>query len=411
MKYPSDNAASPARRVLGRRQFTLGLTSAALGVTLLPGCGGGDDDDDDNLADHTVYVMTNAAANNQILAYRRQGGGTLSQIGVYSTGGDGLGSTEISPVTPQDGIDVLASQGAIQFTPDRRFLLAVNAGSNTVASFRVDSEGALERVDVESSGGLQPNAIAALNGLAYVNNVGGPEDGYHGHISGFIIGADGALTPLSGSMRDLSDATAQASALSFSPDGDWLVVSELVTDRITVFPVNADGTLGDATVNESSGAGPFGSVFLAGGQLIVTEAQVPGVPGSVSSYSVGSTGELTPISASISNGQGATCWTMLSPDGRRLYTSNTATGTVSYYAVGTDGTLTLQLSAASSLEGPSSGPIDGGVSEDGKYLYVLDSGIGAITALRINDDGSLTKIQTVTGGGLPTLGAQGLLVR
>ena len=102
---------------------------------------------------------------------------------------------------------------------------------------------------------------------------------------------------------------------------------------------------------------------------------------------------------------------MLSPDGRRLYTSNTGTGTLSYYAVGTDGTLTLANSAASSLEGPTSGPIDGGISEDGKYLYVLDSGLGAITALRINDDGSLTKIQTVTGGGLPTLGAQGLLVR
>jgi DNA-binding beta-propeller fold protein YncE len=102
---------------------------------------------------------------------------------------------------------------------------------------------------------------------------------------------------------------------------------------------------------------------------------------------------------------------MLSPDGRRLYTPNTATGTLSYYGVGTDGTLTLQTSAASSLEGPTSGPIDGGISEDGKYLYVLDSGLGAITALRINDDASLTKIQTVSGGGLPMLGAQGLVVR
>jgi 6-phosphogluconolactonase len=405
------NAPVFVRRVLGRRQFTLGLAGATLGMTLLPGCGGGDDDDDDDdLADHTVYVMTNAATNNQILAYRRQEGGTLAQFGVYSTGGDGLGSTEISPATPQDGIDVLASQGAIGFTPDKRFLLAVNAGSNTVASFRIDSDGALERVDVEATG-ARPNAVAALNGLAYVSSVGTAADDYEAQITGFIIGADGALTPLSNSSRELSDESAQPSALSFSRDGKWLAVSELVSNMITLFPVNADGTLGTGMANESSGAGPFGSVFLAGGQLIVTEAQMPGVPGSVSSYSVSSTGVLTPISASISNGQGATCWTMLSPDGRRLYTSNTATGTLSYYGVGTDGTLTLQTSAASSLEGPTSGPIDGGISEDGKYLYVLDSGLGAITALRINDDASLTKIQTATGGGLPTLGAQGLLVR
>ena len=404
------NALVITRRALGRRQFTLGLASA-LGMTLLPGCGGGDDDDDEDLADHTVYVMTNAASNNQILAYRRETGGTLTQMGAYSTGGNGLGSTEISPVTPQDGIDVLASQGAIRFTPDKRFLLAVNAGSNTVASFRIGSDGALERVDVESTIGMRPNALAALNGLAYVSYVGTAADDYEAQITGFVIGADGALTPLSNSTRELSDETAQPSALSFSADGKWLAVSELVTNRITLYPVNADGTLGTGVANDSSGAGPFGSVFLSGGQLIVAEAQMPGVPGSVSSYSVSSTGVLTPISASISNGQGATCWTLLSPDGRRLYTSNTATGTLSYYGVGTDGTLTLQTSAASSLEGPTSGPIDGGVSEDGKYLYVLDSGIGAITALRINDDGSLTKVQTVTGGGLPTLGAQGLLVR
>lgn len=405
------NAPLFARHLPGRRQFTFGLAGAALGLGMLPGCGGGDDNKDEDLADHTVYAMTNAAANNQILAYRRETGGTLSLIGAYATGGDGLGSTEISPVTPQDGIDVLASQGALRFTPDKRFLLAVNAGSNTVTSFRVDKDGVLVRIDVESSGGMRPNALAATNGLVYVSYVGTAADDYEAHVTGFVLGADGALTPLAASTRELSDESAQPSALSFSPDGKWLAVSELVTDRITLYPVNADGTLGTAVANDSSGAGPFGSVFLAGGQLIVTEAQMPGVPGSVSSYSVSSTGVLTPISASISNGQGATCWTMLSPDGHRLYTSNTATGTLSYYGVGNDGTLTLQTSAVSSLEGPASGPIDGGISEDGKYLYVLDSGIGAISALRINDDGSLSKVQTVTGGGLPTLGAQGLLVR
>jgi hypothetical protein len=43
--------------------------------------------------------------------------------------------------------------------------------------------------------------------------------------------------------------------------------------------------------------------------------------------------------------------------------------------------------------------------------HALDSGIGAITAWRIESDGSLTKILTVTGQGIPTLGAEGLVAR
>jgi 6-phosphogluconolactonase len=397
--------------MLRRRRFTLGLAAAGIGLGLGPlaGCGGGDDDVD--LAGRTVYVMTNTASNNQILAFRRNTDGTLTHFGNYATTGNGLGSTEISPATPQDGIDVLASQGAIRLTPDKRFLLAVNAGSSTVTSFRVDADGVLTRIDTKPSGGLQPNAIGVRNGLVYVSNVGAASNAYDSNITGFTLGSDGSLTALAASTRDLSTEDAQPSNLSFSGDGSWLAVSELTTNRIDLFPVNADGTLGTPTVNASVGAGPFGAVFLSGGELVVTEAQMPGVPGSVSSYSVSSTGVLTPISSSVPNGQGATCWTIISPDQSRLYTSNTATGTLSYYQLGADGTLTLRASVASALEGPTSGPVDGGISEDGAYLYVLDSGMGAITALRIASDGTLTKIQTVTGQGVPSLGAQGLIVR
>jgi 6-phosphogluconolactonase (cycloisomerase 2 family) len=389
------------------RAFLLaGVVASAVGA-----CGG--DGDDGGLADRVVYTMTNATAGNDVLAFRRNDDGTLTKLGTYATGGNGIGSAEISPATPQDGIDVLASQGSLRLTPDKRFLLAVNTGSNTVSSFRVDRDGVLARVDVEPSGGLQPNAIGARNDIVYVANVGAPVNGFTSNITGFTLGGDGTLTPIASSTRSLSTATAQPANLAFSPDGTLLAVSELTTNRITMFPVAANGTLNAAVVNASSGGGPFGAAFIGSGagRLIVAEAQMPGVPGSASSYSVAASGALTPVSASLSSGQMATCWTILTPDQRRLYTSNTGSGNLSSYQIANDATLTLQQAVASPLEGAMSGPVDGGVSETGGELYVLDSGAGAITAHRIAADGSLTKIQTVSGQGIPALGAAGLVVR
>jgi len=126
---------------------------------LITGCGGSDDDaPPPNLAARTVYTMTNAATGNEVIAFRRADDGTLTRIAAYATGGNGLGSTEISPATPQDGVDVLASQGSLLFTASKR---AVNAASHSVSSFLVAGDGTLTRADVKPSGGRQSNAIGA----------------------------------------------------------------------------------------------------------------------------------------------------------------------------------------------------------------------------------------------------------
>lgn len=72
-----------------------------------------------------------------------------------------------------------------------------------------------------------------------------------------------------------------------------------------------------------------------------------------------------------------------------------------------DASLTLLQAGRDAARWPTSAVINGATSEDGKYVYALDSCIGAITVLRIESDGNLTKIQTVTGKGVPTLGAEG----
>src|SRR5260370_23022790 len=74
-----------------------------------------------------VYAMTNTAAGNSILIFNRAANGALANAGSVATGGAGKGSG-------------LGSQGALTLTPDQRWLLAVNAGTNdiTVCSVTAD---------------------------------------------------------------------------------------------------------------------------------------------------------------------------------------------------------------------------------------------------------------------------------
>ncbi len=378
----------------------------AIGILplLLAACGG---DESVTLADHTVYAASNAATGNQIVAFRRADDGTLTRLGTYATGGNGSGTTEVSTATPTDGIDPLAAQGSIQFSPDKHTLVAVNDGSNSISSFHVNDDGSLTLVSTVASGGLQPNALAVSNSLVYVTNVGASSNAFASNVSGFSLGTDGKLVALAGSTRSLSTATAQPSGAAFDPSGSKLIVSELTSGHISVYPVKTDGTLGTAVVNNAVGKAPFSVAFTKTGQVIVPEA----ASGSASSYTLAGDGTLTPISGAIANGQGATCWSVVTPDGKFLYVDNDATGNMSSYSIGADGSLTLLSAIASPLEGAKSGTVDVGISEDGRFLYVLEGALGEVTVLAVQSDGSLKKVQTVSDPALPMLGTEGLLAR
>ena len=74
-----------------------------------------------------VYLQTNDAEKNEVVAFRRSADGTLSTLGTYATGGRGTGKPH------------LASQGSIVAAGDR--LLVVNAGSDDVSLFAVTPDG------------------------------------------------------------------------------------------------------------------------------------------------------------------------------------------------------------------------------------------------------------------------------
>ena len=83
---------------------------------------------------HTVFVQTNEPNGNRIVVFDRGANGQLSQAGTYATGGNG------GIAAPGDESDHPASQGSLVYDWRHSLLIAVNAGSDTVSTFKGEGE-------------------------------------------------------------------------------------------------------------------------------------------------------------------------------------------------------------------------------------------------------------------------------
>jgi 6-phosphogluconolactonase len=359
-----------------------GLALGALAaITAAPAMGfAGTDDARDQ---HAVFVMTNDADSNQVIAYERTRDGTLLSPRSYSTGGRGSGGK----------VDPLASQGSLTLSDDRSVLLAVSAGSGTLSAFRVLGSH-LALTDVVPTGGSEPNAVAQHGKLVYVLNTAGSSS-----VVGFQL-REGKLVRLADSLRFLSGNGTNSASLAFSADGSFLIVTERATNKLDVFRVLSDGRLSDIAVNASVGPGAF-AVTFAGDTAIVAETG-PGAPNAsaMSSYSIAPDNTVVPVSASVPTLGTANCWNVVTPDGRFVYASNSGSSSISGFQVGAGGVLTPIPGTVVGSNPSGSTNLDITISADGAFLYSLNAASGAIGIFAIRPaDGTLTNLGTV--GGLP----------
>ena len=331
--------------------------------------------DDEDGGRRAVYTITNAAEGNEVAVYERSAEGSLTFMAAYPTGGLGSGAG-------------LGSQGAVILRENGRRLFAVNAGSNQISVFAVRREG-LELLDVVDSGGEMPISLTLNGSILYVLNAGGS-----GNISGFRVRDNGKLVALEGSTQPLSNGgtgdSPQPAQISFSRDGDLLVVTEKATNMIDVYQVE-NGIAGSPDSHPSAGMTPFGFAFAKRHDLIVSEA-FGGAPGvsAVSSYNVDhSTFEV--ISPSVGTTQTAACWVVISNNGKYAYVTNTGSGSVSSYRIEKDGSISL-LEAQAGLTGEGSSPIDMALSNNGKFLYALGANSDTITIFQVREDGTLESL-------------------
>jgi 6-phosphogluconolactonase len=325
-----------------------------------------------------VFVMTNAADKNEIIAYERNTDGSLGRSRRFSTGGRGSGGT----------IDPLASQGSLTLTEDHAFLLAVNAGSGEISVFRIH-QALLELVDVTPCAGSEPVAVAQHGNLVYVVNAGGTSN-----VAGFYLDHNGKLKQIGSSLAFLTTANSAPGSLSFTPDGQRLLVTEKATNRIDTFQVHGDGTLGAMVVNSAVGPGTFAVLFAPNGAALVAETGPAGGnnASAISSYALLPNLSITAVSASVPTLGAATCWLAVTPNGKVVYTSNAGTSTISGFAISADGSLTPLAGTVLATLPTGSANLDLAITSDGKFLYSLDSGTGVVSIFAIGEDGLLTAL-------------------
>jgi hypothetical protein len=329
----------PCRRVADTRRVRLcleRLEERAVPASLQPGPLG---EWSSGTAVATVYTESNnpAAGQNAVLAFRQNPNGSLTQIGSFNTGG--TGQINLPKVIGPDD-----SSQEVVATPNGRFLFAVNQGSNSISSFRIDADGSLDLIGTFASEGVQPDSIGIARDKLYVSNRGDSAVGHPGtvapNITGFQIGNDGSLTPIPGSTVTFPVDTSPSQNL-ISPNGRLLFADIFAVpgstaaqgNTLTPFQIERDGNL-DLAPGGNVGA-PVSPPLLLGAAFNpdqrIIYAGLTAV-NEVAVFTYAKSGQLTFVGDVPVQGSGP-CWAAVSADGRFLYTGDTGTDSIGLFSL------------------------------------------------------------------------------
>lgn len=343
-----------------------------------------------------VFVQTDDLVHNSVVSFRRDADGHLHRVGEFFTGGRGGVEQDVP-------LDSLASQDSLTYDRAHRLLFAVNAGSNTVTSFRV-AGAHLTRLQTVRSGGIFPVSVSAGHDRLYVLNAGGS-----GNVTGYGIAPTGRLTTLPGSSRDLGLANAARPEFITAPadiaqtaDGSQVVVTTKANNTIDVFNVR-QGRLSAPVRNAAAATVPFAVSFDSHGRLAVANAG----DSSVSSYRLHADGSLETITAGTRDGQAALCW--LVGTGDTFFGGNAGNSTISAFSIAGDGTVSLTGTpdgVVAHTGGGNGGTIDLAITADRRFLYAENAFAGTVEAYRIQPDHTLRLVDTASG--LPTFDGHGM---
>jgi 6-phosphogluconolactonase (cycloisomerase 2 family) len=344
----------------------------------------------------------------------------------------------------------------------------VNAGSNTISSFRVNKDLSLTLINVVPSGGFGPDTIAERDGVVYVANVDndgvytGPQDQV-GNIVAFALNREtGRLQEIPGSKRQL---VGRPSDLAVAPSGHSLVVSiynagssaisndaanaELESFAIlqpgllTPFPISAvtstkrnndddrnlPGAIG-ISIRESHGREVVvvteSREFLADGEAAsLSQFQT----GSVSTFELNSFAFLSPISLDIptssqittgpTNTSTSSCWISFDKDGRSFWVVSASSSIISSFRFNENGSVEEVDSRAATGEpvnpdvaNPAAGAtgfVDIAATGNSDFIYELESGTGKVNVYQIASPASpLTLVQQIATGLPQTGGVMGI---
>ena len=327
------------------------------------------------MSGHYLYTESNEAGMNNIMVYQIKFNGSLQWSSNTASGGVGTGAP-------------LGSQGALALSSNNGWLFAVNSGSNSVSSFQVNRDGSLTLMSTANTWGKNPNSLSVHGNMLYVLNHGSD------NIHGFWVGSDGKLTDIAGSTMPLSGTGVDAPQISFSPDGNFLVVPEKATNIIGTFKIKNNGAEGAGTFNPSVGNTPFGFGFSRN-YIVISNAEMGTAgAGTGTSYMIYPNGGIKDINGAQPDNQSAPCWVAMTEYGRFAYMTNNGTNNISSYYVAPGGALYL---AESNAGGTGTAPLDIVVAANNYYVYTLNAGSHDISGLHRMFFGKLGALGTTAG--------------
>jgi len=293
-----------------------------------------------------------------------------------------------TPATSVIGYAYVASNNSVENLP----------GVGTISQYSIASTGQLTPLSPPTVyGGWAPIhsiTVDPAGKYAYVAEGCGWSGGWigTGAISLYSIAAGGALTRL-------SEDFVGGCYVTFDPSGRYCYVGNFSFDGLGAglaqYVVNYDGTftpMGNPTVAVIGDSGPMAIDTAGRYAYLVNSTQ-----GTVSQYTIGATGELTPMSPdTVATGSGTTLTfprsISVNPTGKYVYVANGGDNSASQYTISADGTLVPMSPATVSVgSGVSSITVD----PTGKYLYAANEN-SAVSKYSINLNGTLTPMSPAT---------------
>jgi len=368
-----------------------------------------------------LYTQTNET-NNAVIHYSRNANGTLTEVERVKTNGKGTNGFKAT-TGETSAPDPLLSANSVILSADHQMLFVANSGNNTVSIFKVGKNGKLTLKDNKLSG-----ENSSLNSLSY-NDKSGVLYALHSfgpnHVSMLKVGQDMKLTPMDHryTINTEIDTDRIPTQIIMSPDGKFVLVDVLLNarpvagesgpildpsnvdtaDGVVVFPVNGNGTLGSAIINDSGTPTPFSLNFLHGSDNMFINTFAAGNGAGLSK--LGSDGKITNLMLSTvsleqaPNGPSETCWVAIDADNKYAYAANFGLGTITSFEIGTSG-LRIKRDKMAKVEGttgfralagiPTSGPADNWMSKD-DFFYQIYGAAGLLVAFKAKN-GDLTEV-------------------
>jgi 6-phosphogluconolactonase (cycloisomerase 2 family) len=167
-------------------------------------------------------------------------------------------------------------------------------------------------------------------------------------ISQYLVSqTDGSLTPMNGAAATAPSGSGPV-AIAIHPNSKYLYVANLGDNNIGQYSINTDGTLtplATATVPTglvNSGTSPVGIAIDYQGRYVYVANQGDGT---VSQYAVGTDGSLSAIAAAVTTGEPGTSSVTVDPTGQFVYATNRGGTTIAQFTIGGNGALTPATTA------------------------------------------------------------------